>query len=230
MSAIALPLLLLLSLTQSSALSSCWDVALLLAPSRSRRTRLLQNPIRPITAGLARCTFKFRFSSVPVWGVRLLCVCLSPVLLVPSPSSSFSPSLSHCSGCEPQHLTPGLPGRPTQRPAMRPSLDSNEPRVRRSTSHGAPSIAPDGSFVQPLAPASPVSRGISHTPPLPPTTTSSSTHCGRQGVDPLAEFSKDKSNFAATDRCLDAACSLFQFEIAEVWCFCRCVVNLTLKN
>ena len=163
-------------------------------------------------------------------GVSVCCVCLSPVLLVPSPSSSFSPSLSHCSGCEPQHLTPGLPGRPTQRPAMRPSLDSNEPRVRRSTSHGAPSIAPDGSFVQPLAPASPVSRGISHTPPLPPTTTSSSTHCGRQGVDPLAEFSKDKSNFAATDRCLDAACSLFQFEIAEVWCFCRCVVNLTLKN
>lgn len=117
-------------------------------------------------------------------------------------------------------------------PVMRPSLDSNGPRVRRSTSHGAPSIAPDGSFVQPLAPASPPSRGISHTPPLPPTTSSSSSHGARQGVDPLAEFSQDKSNFAATDRCLDAACSLFQFEIAEVWCFgvCRCVVNFTLTG
>eukprot|EP00904_Undaria_pinnatifida_P012454 jgi/Undpi1/8339/HiC_scaffold_25.g10808.m1 len=100
----------------------------------------------------------------------------------------------------------------------RNELDSHEPRTRRCTSHGAPTIAPDGSFIVPLAPASPPSRSISHTPPLPPTT-SSSLQSSQRGVDPLAEFSKDESNFAATDRCLDAACSLLQFEIAEVWTY-----------
>ena len=160
-----------------------------------------QNSIRPITAGhtvvLSNSVFLFL-------SLCLLVLCRPPLSLTTAAANRNTVHLTWLARSRP---------RPLQDPAMIPSLDSNEPRVRRSTSYGAPSIAPDGSFVQPLAPASPPSRGISHTPPLPPTT---STQCARQSVDPLAEFSQDKSNFAATDRCLDAACSLFQFEIAEV--------------
>lgn len=58
----------------------------------------------------------------------------------------------------------------------------------------------------------PPSRSISHTPPLPPTAQGGS----RPTFDPLEDFSQDTSNLDATDRCLAAACSLLQFQIAEV--------------
>ena len=37
-----------------------------------------------------------------------------------------------------------------------------------------------------------------------------------QQLDPMNEFSEQKANLQAVDRCLDAACALYQFEIAEV--------------
>lgn len=99
---------------------------------------------------------------------------------------------------------------------MVPRSDSPSPcRQQRSSSHGATPhvVGSDGSFIQPLAPASPPARGFSHTPPLPPAV--SGGQC-RSSLDPLGAFSVAASNLAAADGCLAAACSLLQFEIAEV--------------
>lgn len=171
-------------------------------------TVMLQVFFRPITARRAVVLSNSVFRLSPK-------TCCPPLLLCLS-----HPPCARLHSCAARSTTYLLGPDLVQRPVMRSSpgrneLDSHEPRTRRCTSHGAPTIAPDGSFIVPLAPASPPSRSISHTPPLPPTT-SSSLQSSQRGVDPLAEFSKDESNFAATDRCLDAACSLLQFEIAEV--------------
>lgn len=61
----------------------------------------------------------------------------------------------------------------------------------------------------PLADERP-SRSVSHTPPL------AATGGSRPTFDPLEDFSQETSNLDATDRCLAAACSLLQFQIAEV--------------
>lgn len=61
----------------------------------------------------------------------------------------------------------------------------------------------------PLA-GEPPSRAVSHTPPL------AAQGGSRPTFDPLEDFSQDTSNLDATDRCLAAACSLLQFQIAEV--------------
>lgn len=101
---------------------------------------------------------------------------------------------------------------------MTSTLDSSDQRARRSISHVGVSGAPEWSFTQPLAPATPPSRSVSHTPPLPPTA------CVPQSsglwLNPLEEFSQEESNLGAVDRCLAAACSLLQFQIAEVGRLC----------
>lgn len=97
-----------------------------------------------------------------------------------------------------------------------PSVDvgSVEPRPRRLSSLQEPPGGAGGiEFSIPLQ-DNPPSRSVSHTPPLPPTT--SSQGGGQATFDPLEDFSQDMSNLEATDRCLAAACSLLQFEIAEV--------------
>lgn len=88
-------------------------------------------------------------------------------------------------------------------------LDLSEPRSRRCASQGGLPLAPGTQYFQTLAPESPPSRSISHTPPLPQVTAS-------QSSDPMEEFSQETPNLMAADRCLAAACSLLQFEIAEV--------------
>lgn len=91
---------------------------------------------------------------------------------------------------------------------------SDEPRPRRLSS--LQESPPEGSPIEYSMPLqdNPPSRSVSHTPPLPPT--ASSQGGGRATFDPLEDFSQDTSNLEATDRCLAAACSLLQFQIAEV--------------
>lgn len=101
---------------------------------------------------------------------------------------------------------------------MTSTLDSSDQRTRRSIPHVGVSGAPEWSFTQPLAPATPPSRSVSHTPPLPPTA------CVPQSsgswLNPLEEFSQEEANLGTVDRCLAAACSLLQFQIAEVGWLC----------
>lgn len=49
-----------------------------------------------------------------------------------------------------------------------------------------------------------------------PTPIACSTQSEYQQIDPLEEFSSEVSNRSAADLCLDAACALLQFDIAEV--------------
>lgn len=80
--------------------------------------------------------------------------------------------------------------------------DVSEPRPRRITSFQEPSTTEYGLADE--------SRSVSHTPPLP------ASDGTRPTFDPLEDFSHEASNLEATDRCLAAACSLLQFQIAEV--------------
>ncbi|CAN0063951.1 unnamed protein product [Pylaiella littoralis] len=95
-------------------------------------------------------------------------------------------------------------------------VGSVEPRPHRLSSFPEP--LPEGSieYSMPLQ-DNPPSRPVSHTPPLPPTASSQGE--GRATFDPLEDFSQETSNLEATDRCLAAACSLLQFQIAEVWTY-----------
>ncbi|CAM9489288.1 unnamed protein product [Scytosiphon promiscuus] len=97
-----------------------------------------------------------------------------------------------------------------------PHLSTSEPRAKRMSSIGSEhSHADHVEYTQPLR-EEPPSRSISHTPPLPPTTSQVGS---RPTFDPLEDFSQESSNLEATDRCLAAACSLLQFQIAEVWTY-----------
>ena len=82
--------------------------------------------------------------------------------------------------------------------------DVVEPRPHRLSSLQEPAME-----FSPLA-GEPPSRAVSHTPPL------AAQGGSRPTFDPLEDFSQDTSNLDATDRCLAAACSLLQFQIAEV--------------
>lgn len=55
-----------------------------------------------------------------------------------------------------------------------------------------------------------------------PTPIACSTQSEYQQIDPLEEFSSEMSNRSAVDLCLDAACALLQFDIAEVNDGARC--------
>lgn len=88
---------------------------------------------------------------------------------------------------------------------MKSPADVAEPRPHRLSS----SVRQAAMEFSPLA-DEPPSRSVSHTPPL------AATGGSRPTFDPLEDFSQDTSNLDATDRCLAAACSLLQFEIAEV--------------
>lgn len=70
-------------------------------------------------------------------------------------------------------------------------------------------------FTQPLSSASPPSRALSHTPPLLPTH-AVENEASALVANPLNEFSLEACRTAVSDRCLEAACSLLHFEIAEV--------------
>lgn len=84
--------------------------------------------------------------------------------------------------------------------------DVSDPRPRRIASLHEPSTEME--FYN-LA-DEPPSRSVSHTPPLP------ASDGSRPTFDPLEDFSQETSNLEATDRCLAAACSLLDFQIAEV--------------
>eukprot|EP00903_Cladosiphon_okamuranus_P011854 g11136.t1 len=85
--------------------------------------------------------------------------------------------------------------------------DVGEPRPHRLSSLQEPAVE-----FSPLA-DEPHSHSVSHTPPL------AATGGSRPTFDPLEDFSHATSNLDATDRCLAAACSLLQFQIAEVWTY-----------
>lgn len=90
--------------------------------------------------------------------------------------------------------------------------DVSEPRPRRVHSNPVSGDMPsttEHSSSGHLADES-SSRPVSYTPPLP------AMDGSRPTFDPLEDFSHETSNLEATDRCLAAACSLLQFQIAEV--------------
>lgn len=91
---------------------------------------------------------------------------------------------------------------------MKSLLDVAEPRPRRLSSLQEPEMEFSTLADEPL------SRAVSHTPPL------AGQGGSRPTFDPLEDFSQDTSNLDATDRCLAAACSLLQFQIAEVRFVC----------
>lgn len=108
-----------------------------------------------------------------------------------------------------------------------PNQGSSELRPRRLSSIGSQhSHADHVEYIQPLR-EEPPSRSISHTPPLPPT---ASQVGSRPTFDPLEDFSQESSNLEATERCLAAACSLLQFQIAEVHGDTFSVVAVLVKS